>query len=58
MKTLFSIITLSAIVVAYFFSASFYLQGQFWIAYSLVAASIAGLTLWIKSHDLLQLRKA
>jgi hypothetical protein len=52
MKTLISIITLLAIVAAYFFSASLYVQGEFIAAYSLVIASIAAVTLWIRKHDL------
>jgi hypothetical protein len=53
MKTLISLITLIAIVFAYFFSAALYVKGDILAAYSLVLASIAGITLWIKSHDLL-----
>jgi hypothetical protein len=53
MKTLISLITLIAIVFAYFFSASLYVKGDMLAAYSLVLSSIAGITLWIKSHDLL-----
>jgi hypothetical protein len=53
MKTLISLITLIAIVFAYFFSASLYVKGDMLAAYSLVISSIGGITLWIKSHDLL-----
>ena len=53
MKTLISLITLIAIIFAYFFSASLYVKGDLLVAYSLVLSSIAGITLWIKSHDLL-----
>ncbi len=53
MKTLISLITLVAIVFAYFFSASLYMKGDILAAYSLVLSSIAGITLWIKSHDLI-----
>jgi hypothetical protein len=53
MKTLISLTTLIAIVFAYFFSASLYMKGDMLAAYSLVLSSIAGITLWIKSHDLL-----
>ena len=52
MKTLISIITLIAIVAAYFFSASLDVQGELLAAYSLVVASIAGVTMWIRKHDL------
>jgi hypothetical protein len=55
MKTLISIITLLAIVAAYFFSASLYVQGELLAAYSLVVASIAGVTLWIRNHDLFRI---
>jgi hypothetical protein len=55
MKTLISLLTLIAIVFAYFFSASLYLQGELITAYLLVLSSITSLTLWIKSHDLLRL---
>lgn len=54
MKTLISIFTLLAIVAAYIFSASLYVQGETLAAYSLVIASIAGVTLWIRKHDLLR----
>jgi hypothetical protein len=52
MKTFISIITLIAIVAAYFFSASLYVQGELLAAYSLVVASIAGVSVWIRKHDL------
>ena len=55
MKTLISLLTLIAIVFAYFFSASLYLQGELITAYLLVLSSITSLTFWIKSHDLLRL---
>lgn len=54
MKTFISIITLLAIVFAYIFSASLYVQGELFAAYSLVIASIAGVTLWIRQHSLFQ----
>jgi hypothetical protein len=53
MKTLISLVTLITIVGTYIFSASLYLQDQFFFAYSLVLASILSLTFWIKSNDLL-----
>ena len=53
MKALFSLITLFAIVFAYIFSASLYVQGELLLAYLLVLISISSLTFWIKSHDLL-----
>lgn len=56
MKTLISIITLIAIVFAYFFSASLYMQGELLISYLLVLSSIGSMTLWIKSHDLLKVK--
>lgn len=51
MKTLISLISLIAIVFAYFFSASLYVKGDMLAAYSLILSSIAGITLWIKSHE-------
>lgn len=54
MKTLISIITLIAIVFAYFIASSFYVQGQFMVAYSLVLGSLVSVVFWIKSHDLLK----
>ncbi|MBS1662416.1 MAG: hypothetical protein JST68_15335 [Bacteroidetes bacterium] len=54
MKALFSLLTLLVIVVAYVFSASFYLQGELIIAYTLVLSSITSLIFWIKSHDLVR----
>jgi hypothetical protein len=52
MKTLISLITLIAIVFAYFFSASLYVKGDMLAAYSLILSSIAGITLWIKTHEI------
>ena len=52
MKTLISLLTLTAVVAAYFFSASLYAQGELLAAYSLVVASIAGVSVWIKTHDI------
>jgi hypothetical protein len=54
MKTLISILTLTAIVFAYVLSASLYVQGELVSAYLLVISSIAALISWIDSHDLLQ----
>jgi hypothetical protein len=56
MKTLFSLLTLCAIVFAYIFSASLYVQGELFVAYLLVLTSITSLTFWIKSHDLLSVK--
>jgi hypothetical protein len=55
MKTLISIVTLLAIVAAYIFSASLYVQGELLAAYFLVVASIAGVALWIRKHDLFRI---
>lgn len=52
MKTFISIITLLAIVAAYILSASLYTQGALVAAYGLMITSIAGITLWIRKHDL------
>ena len=54
MKALLNIIVLVAIVFAYIISASFYVQGELVLAYSLILASIASFVLWIKSNDLLK----
>ena len=56
MKALFSLLTLFAIVFAYVFSASLYVQGELLVAYLLVLSSITSLTFWIKSHDLLSVK--
>lgn len=56
MKALFSLLTLFAIVFAYIFSASLYVQGDLLVAYLLVLGSITSLTFWIKSHDLLTVK--
>lgn len=56
MKTFISLLTLIAIVSAYFFSASLYVQGNLFIAYSLMLSSVTALSFWIKSHDLLRTR--
>jgi hypothetical protein len=53
MKTLISLVTLITIVSTYIFSASLYLQDQFFFAYSLVLSSVLSLTFWIKSNDIL-----
>ena len=60
MKTLISLLTLTAIVFAYVLSASLYVQGELVSAYLLVISSIAGIASWIHSHDLLKVytRKA
>lgn len=55
MKTFISILTLLAIVAAYIFSASLYVQGELLAAYTLVVASIAGVTVWIRKHDLFRM---
>lgn len=55
MKTLISIFTLLAIVAAYIFSASLYTQGELVAAYGLMITSIAGVTLWIRKHDLFRI---
>ena len=54
MKTFISLLTLVAIVVAYFYSASLYVQGNLFIAYTLMLSSVTALSFWIKSHDLLK----
>lgn len=58
MKTLISLLTLVAIVFAYFLSASLYVQGEVISAYVLVMSSIAAITFWIESHDLLRVKTA
>jgi len=54
MKTLFSLLTLFAIVFAYIASANLYLDGQLFVSYLLVVASISSMVFWIKTHDLLR----
>jgi len=54
MKTLISLLTLTAIVFAYVLSASLYVQGELVSAYLLVISSIAGIASWIQSHDVLR----
>ncbi|HEY4108092.1 hypothetical protein [Puia sp.] len=54
MKALISITVLVAIVFTYIVSASFYVQGELILAYSLILVSIASFVLWIKSNDLLK----
>ena len=54
MKTLFSLLTLFAIVFAYIASANLYLEGQVFVAYLLIVTSISSLVFWIKTHDLLR----
>lgn len=52
MKTLLNILVLVAIVFAYIISANFYAQGQLFLAYSLILASITSLVFWIKAVSL------
>jgi hypothetical protein len=52
MKALLAILVLVAIVFAYIFSATLYVQGNLISAYSLILASLATLVLWIRSIDL------
>jgi hypothetical protein len=52
MKTLLSIFTLTAIVCAYVYSASLYMKGDMVPAYTLIISAIAGITLWIKTHEI------
>ena len=52
MKALLSTLVLVAIVFVYIISASFYVQGDLVLAYSLILASIASFVCWIKSNDL------
>ena len=54
MKTLFSLLTLFAIVFVYILSANLYIQGQLFVAYLLVATSIGSMVFWINAHDLLR----
>ena len=58
MKTLISLLTLVAIVFAYFLSATLYVQGELVAAYLLVMSSIAAIAGWIESHDILRVRTA
>ena len=58
MKTLFSLLTLFAIVFAYIMSASLYLEGQLLVAYLLVVTSISSMVFWIKTHDILHVAPA
>jgi hypothetical protein len=55
MKALLSILVLVAIVFVYIISASFYVQGELVLAYSLVLTAMASFVFWIKSHDLLKM---
>jgi len=55
MKALLSILVLVAIVFVYVISASFYVQGELVLAYSLILSAIASFVLWIKSNDLLKM---
>jgi hypothetical protein len=52
MKALLAILVLVAIVFAYIFSTTLYVQGNLLSAYSLILASLATLVLWIRSIDL------
>ncbi|HLI92349.1 MAG TPA: hypothetical protein VKU83_02010 [Puia sp.] len=56
MKTLISLLTLVAIVFAYFLSATLYAQGELVSAYVLVMSSIAAIAFWINSHDILRVQ--
>jgi len=49
MKTLFSLLILLAIVAAYLFSVSLYVQGELLVAYLLVLSSLTSFSFWIRS---------
>ena len=48
MKTLLTLAVLFALVFAYIFSATLYMQGELIAAYALIMASITGFIFWIQ----------
>ena len=59
MKTLFTLLMLPVIVLAYFFSARLYVNADYFAAYSLVAACFFSVVFWIRQvGQMLQGQKA
>jgi hypothetical protein len=59
MKTLFTLLLLPVIILAYFFSARLYVNGDYVAAYSLVLTWFISIVFWIRQvGQLLQPQKA
>jgi hypothetical protein len=53
MKTIFTLLLLPVIILAYFFSARLYVNGDYLAAYSLVATWFLSVVFWIRQVSLL-----
>ena len=53
MKTIFTLLLLPVIVLAYFFSARLYVNGDYVAAYSLVVTWFLSVVFWIRQVSLL-----
>jgi hypothetical protein len=53
MKTIFTLSMLPVIVLAYFFSARFYIDSNYIPAYALMAACFFSVVFWIRNVSLL-----
>ena len=53
MKTIFTLLLLHVIILAYFFSARLYVNGDYLAAYSLVATWFLSVVFWIRQVSLL-----
>lgn len=59
MKTIFTLLLLPVIILAYFFSARLYVNGDYVAAYSLVVTWFLSVVLWIRQVGMiLQRQKA
>lgn len=59
MKTIFTLLLLPVIILAYFFSARLYVNGDYIAAYSLVVTWFLSVVLWIRQVGMmLQRQKA
>jgi hypothetical protein len=57
MKTIFTLLLLPVIILAYFFSARLYVNGDYVAAYSLVATWFLSVVFWIRQVSLLMQRQ-
>jgi hypothetical protein len=57
MKPIFTLLLLPVIILAYFFSARLYVNGDYLAAYSLVATWFLSVVFWIRQVSLLMQRQ-
>jgi len=58
MKTISTLLLLPVIILAYFFSARLYVNGDYVAAYALVATCFFSIVFWIRNVGMLQRQKA